>query len=109
MIPPIPKSLLPSTMKVQIPKDSTFGGEYEEPQVIGHVRYDLEATVSVRDYVLSEGSKGIIFVDVVNSDGAFEIPQGSLITIDGDELAAVKVTPYESFNGRVHHWIIEVA
>ncbi len=109
MIPPIPKSLLPSTMKVRIPKDSAYGGEYEEPQVVSQVRYDLEATVSPRDYVLTDGSKGIIFVDAVNSDGVFEVPQGSLIIIDGEELAAVKVTPYESFNGRVHHWIIEVA
>lgn len=109
MIPPIPKSLLPSTISVQVPKDGTFGGEYESPQVISHVRYDLEATVLARDYVLSEGSKGIIFVDAVNSAGAFEVPQGSLITIDDDELAAVKVTPYETFNGRIHHWIIEVA
>lgn len=109
MIPPIPKSLLPSTMSVRIPKDSTYGGEYENPQVITHVRYDLEATISPRDYVLSDGSKGIIFVDAVNSDGAFEVPQGSLVIIDEEELSAVKVTPYESFNGRVHHWIIEVA
>lgn len=107
---PIPLSLLPSSMAVRVPVDSDYGGEYAEPVEVAHVRFDSSAVLSRRGYVLSDGSKGLVYADAVNSMGAFDMPVGSLVSIDGaDEMSVKRVTPCKGFFGVMHHWEIEVA
>ena len=60
-------------------------------------------------YVFSDGSKGLVLVDAANSEGAFEVPEGSEVRIDGGEaMEAVKVERHDSLDGSCHHWEIEV-
>ena len=59
-------------------------------------------------WVLSDGAQGIVYIDAARSTGAFEIPVGSLIRVDGgDEMSVATVNPY-CVDGYVHHWEIEV-
>lgn len=105
----IPKSLLPSTIEVRVPADGEYGGCYEEPVTIDHIRFDAAATIKPDQYTFSPGSKGLIFIDALNSEGAFELPVGTLVTIYGEELSVVTVNTYCGYNGQVHHWEVEVA
>lgn len=113
---PIPFRLLPSTMEVRVPADGDFGGEFAEPVMIGNVRFASVEEVTPRlmgggrtGYVFSDGSKGLVYVDALNSAGAFEVPEGSLVSVDGgSKMSVVKNTRLEDFDGHVHHWEIEV-
>lgn len=109
VMPPIPLSLLPDDMSVRVPVDSDYGGEYAEAVKVEHVRFADSSSMARKGYVLADGSKGLVYVDAVNSAGAFEVPVGSLIEIGGQELSAAKVVPCKGFFGVVHHWEIEVA
>ncbi len=110
MLNPIPRYLLPHVAQVRVPVDSELGGEHSaEPREIGHVRYCPASEVERRDYVLTDGSKGLLFIDRVNSEGAFEVPADSLVEVCGEQLYARKVTPFIEREGRIHHWEVELA
>ena len=109
MLAPIPVSVMPSVLSVRVPVDGVYGGEYAEAQTIENVRFEKAEALVRGGYVLTDGAKGLLFVDAVNSKGAFEIPTGSLLSIDGaEEATAGNVATFEGFNGEVHHWEIEV-
>lgn len=106
----IPIELLPSTLTVRVPADGDWGGGYAEPVEIAHVRFDSASAFSPLAYRFAEGSKGLVFVDAANSSGAFDIPTGSLASIDGGpEMNVVACTRLETVRGSVHHWEVEVA
>lgn len=111
---PIPRSLMASSMTVAEPVTGDWGGTYatatkDKPlPVISPVRYEAAAALQRSGYVLSEGTTGLVWVDAVNSDGAYEVPEGSLLTIDGKDKVAVKVSRYCDFGNHIHHWEIEV-
>lgn len=108
---PIPPSLLPDSMDVRVPLDSDLGGEFsEETARIEGVRFEDSAAMARRPYVLTDGSRGLVYVDAANSAGAFEVPVGSLVSVSGGGwMTAVKVVACRGFFGAVHHWEIEVA
>ncbi|MEG2532907.1 MAG: putative minor capsid protein [Gordonibacter sp.] len=109
VLPPIPLSLLPDDMSVRVPVDSDYGGEHSADSVlVRHVRFVDSSAMARKGYVLSDGSKGLVYVDAANSDGAFVIPVGSLVKIGDDDLSIVKVVPCKGFFGVIHHWEIEV-
>lgn len=108
-VPPIPRSLLPHSMAVRPCKETDDGRKIGDEREIGHVRYVKAEVLSQRRHVLLEGSKGIVYVDRVNSDGAFAVPVYSEAFIGGERLTVVKATPYEEFDGTLHHWELEVA
>lgn len=114
---PLPPSTLPSTMTVRSPiEDSEYGDEWTQPATIGHVRFSRVAEFALQQngavqggYVFADGSKGLVYVDAASSDGAFEVPEGSEVRIDGGEaMEAVKVTRHDSLDGTAHHWEVEV-
>lgn len=105
----IPKRALPSTASVRVPLEGDYGGEFAEPVAIGHVRYEKAAGIRRTDYQLQDGTTGIVFIDAVNSEGAFEVPASSMVSIDGaPEVCVNACHPREQFAGRVHHWELEV-
>lgn len=106
---PIPKSLLPDSISVRVPKESEYRGQFEEPVTIENVRFDSAASLARSNYVFSEGSTGLIFIDSLNSAGAFEIPAGSRIELNGQDHIVVGTNIYCDYFGRVHHWEVEVA
>lgn len=109
MLRPIPRSVLSSSVVVREPIEGDYGGAYGEPKTISNVRFIPSSRIVRGDIVLSDGVKGVLFIDAVNSAGAFDIPVGSLLSIDGaEDASAGKVDRFEGFAGVVHHWEIEV-
>ena len=108
---PIPRRLLGSTALVRVPKDGEYGGEFEEPVEIGHVRLQPAHGVRMESYRFTDPNPvGLLFVDAKNSEGAFEIPVGSLVSVDGADWASVRtVAAYPDFYRNVHHWEVELA
>lgn len=108
---PIPIGLLPHAVSVRVPVDSLRGGEFsDEPVMISNVRFVRACELNPNNYTMADGSKGLLFIDRINSAGAFEIPVGSLIKLPNyEEACAVQVTPCEVFLGCTHHWEVEVA
>lgn len=103
----IPKRALPSTCMVRVPKDG--GGEYDEPVAIKHVRFEPKDAIRATDYQLRDTVTGVLIIDSANSDGAFGIPAGSLVSIDGGPESCVSgCTEYSTWSG-VHHWEIELS
>lgn len=48
-------------------------------------------------------------MDAVNSKGAFEVPAGSRVEIGGASLYVRECRRLRGFNGRIHHWELEVS
>lgn len=109
MTAPIPRLLLPSsaTVKVRI-ADGGMGGHYEEPVELRHVRFEPEDDAENLSWQLRNGAKGTLFVDAVNTEGAFAIPAGSLVSVDGAPEAAVTSCEELRDFGRVHHWEVHI-
>ena len=84
MIPPIPISVRTSSVQVRKPVESDFGGEYGEPETIENVRFEGVSAMVRDEYRLVDGAKGLLWVDAT-SKGAFAIPEGSLVSVDGGE------------------------
>ena len=102
---PIPRALLPSTMQVMEPSDD---GTFGPVRTIEYVRFDRVHAVSGDDH-RADAVTGMIFVDAVNSTGAFEIPAGSRVLIDSVNLLVKSCARFEGLNGRVHPWELAVA
>lgn len=102
---PIPVRLLPNSCLVREPAaDGGFG----EPRAISRVRFERAQSVVADAHRSADAGAGTLFVDAVTSAGAFEIPVGSRVEVDGRSYVAAKVSRFEGFNGRVHHWEVEL-
>ncbi len=105
----IPKSLLKSTAKVRVPVDTTgLGGKFAEPVVLKGVYYEPMRQIAQSSYQLQDSPKGTLFVDAANTEGAFDVPAGSLVSIDGGEESAVLKSSAYTANGRMHHWELQL-
>lgn len=114
---PLPESVLPSSMTVRAPVlDSEYGDEWADPVTISRVRFmgagefaQAQSGGAQSGYVFREGSVGMVIVDAATSRGAFAVPEGSEVRIDGGQpMTAVRVTRCQHFDGATHHWEIEV-
>lgn len=106
---PIPRALLGSTAQVRVPAEGKYGGTYGDPQTIAGVRFVPAADMVRSGYVLTDGAKGMLFIDARSSDGAFELPVGALVSIDGaEELSVAKCSAFAGFGNQVHHWELEL-
>lgn len=99
-IRPIPLHLLPDDMTVRAPlEDGNFG----EPKIIRHVRFEKASELADDEHVLSSVF-GTVFVDATMSDGAFEVEVGSRVEIQNLSLLVSRVKRFQIMHGRVHHW-----
>ncbi|MBQ3339665.1 MAG: minor capsid protein [Atopobiaceae bacterium] len=104
MFRPISKRDLKDTMTVCTPK---LDGTYSEPVAIIGVQFQQTDKVS-DDKHRSSVSGGIVFVDAVNSKGAFSVPVGSRVCIGGHSYLVREVVTIGDLFSRVHHWELEV-
>ena len=107
---PIPKRALPLTALVKVPDpESDRGGAFCEPVEIGHVRYEQTHSIRRTDYQLADGTSGLMFVDAANSEGAFEVPAGAKVSVDGGAtwMTVNASQRFEAF-GNVHRWELEL-
>ncbi len=106
---PLPRRLLTSTAEVRVPRAGGYGGEYEEPVAVRHVRFVPKADLRPTAYQLQSPVKGTLYVDAHWSEGAFEIPAGSLVSVDGEESPSCAHECRElSAGGAVHHWEVDL-
>ena len=94
---PIPRRLLPDDMLV-LPSDGQGG--YGDARMVRHVRLELADGVA-DDPHRDSARSGRVFVDAVNSRGAFEVPAGSRVVVVRCRRCCV-------VRGQVHHWELEV-
>lgn len=102
----LPRNMLTSTATVQTPKDTPYGGEYNDPVTIEGVCFEPARTIGQSDYQLQAPIKGTLFIDAHVSRGAFEIPAGSLVSVDGavSESCVHECYALKDQLGRIHHW-----
>ncbi len=105
---PIPKILMPHTIEVSVPDpDADYEGEYLSPFKIEHVRFESVEALNPASYKLTDGAKGRIWIDSVNSKGACTLPLGAKVEMDGMNATVLSCTP--CFAGsNVHHWEVDV-
>lgn len=108
MTAPIPYALLTDDLAVKSPKKGGWGGEYGELRLIRCVRFEPERPREIRDESVGDGPKGTVFIDARNSEGAFPVPSGSLVSVSGgEEMTVSHVTELHDLRG-IHHWELEV-
>lgn len=101
----IPLALRPDTMLVKNPAPSGYGGEYLEAFEVQGVRLDSAAGLVNSGYVLSDGAKGVVYT----GNSPLDVAVGALVAIRGVEYSVTKVTSFEAYRGRLHHYEIEVS
>ena len=97
---PIPARLLAGTAVVRVPDGA---GGFEDSVTISGVRFSRTQSVVDDGHRSADAGAGKVYVDAVNSSGAFEVPAGSRIEIDGHSYYVAEVKRCEDFNGHVHH------
>lgn len=106
---PIPLCVLPHTMTVWEPDSSSdYDGKYLAPTTVESVRFEYKEALNPKQYQLAENAKGRIWVDAVNSEGAYAISRGAKVKVNSEEMKVLTCAPYETFNGRLHHWELDV-
>lgn len=103
---PIPKRLLPDDMLVR-PADGEGG--FKGCRMVRHVRLEREESVSNDGHRSADGGHGRVYVDAVNSAGAFEIPAGSRVIVsDNPSMVVESCKRCCVIRGQVHHWELVV-
>ena len=102
---PIPVRLLAEDAVVRVPDGA---GGFAEGVAVSHVRFARTQSVVEDGHCSADAGNGKVYVDALNSDGAFEVPAGSRIDIGDHSYLVVECRRCEDFNGHVHHWELTV-
>ena len=102
---PIPVRLLAEDAVVRVPDGA---GGYDEGVAVSRVRFCRAQSIVDDEHRSADAGAGKVYVDALNSEGAFEVPAGSRIDIDGNSYYVTECKRCEDFNGHVHHWELTV-
>lgn len=102
---PIPARLLAEDAVVRVPDGA---GGFAEGVAVSRVRFRRTQTVVNDDHRSADAGAGKVYIDAMNSIGAFEVPAGSRIYIGGHSYYVAECKRCEDFNGHVHHWELTV-
>lgn len=103
---PIPKRLLPDDMIVRA---AVGDGTFKQAVQVRHVRFEGDESVSADAHRSADAGAGKVFVDAVNSVGAFEIPAGSRVIVGaGHSMLVAECKRCCVIRGQVHHWELVV-
>ena len=105
LLRPIPLWLLGDTMLVSVPNGR---GGFADPVEVSRVRFEREQSVADDAHRSADAGAGKVYIDALNSIGAFEVPAGSRIDIGGHSYLVAECKRCEGFAGRVHHWELMV-
>jgi hypothetical protein len=105
----IPRKYLRDAMTVRDPDiAANYEGEYLDPYAVKHIRYEPSEALNPAQYKLSDGAKGRIFIDAVNSVPAKAPQIGAKVSInDVLDMRVLTVTSLKGIN-RIHHWEVDV-
>lgn len=104
-LPQIPARLLPDEMTVRA---ALGAGAFDEPVVVERVRFVRTQEESGDEHRDADAGSGRVYVDAVNSPGAFEIPVGSRVWIRGRSYVVWRSRTCEGNAGAVHHYEVDV-
>ncbi len=103
---PIPRRLLPDDMLV---RPAAGDGTFLPTALVRHVRFEHAESAVDDAHRSADGGAGRVFVDAVNSEGAFEVRAGSRVLIGaGPSMLVRSCRRYCVILGQVHHWELEV-
>lgn len=102
---PIPLRLLADDAVVRVPDGD---GGYAEGVAVSRVRFAKAQSIVDDEHRSADAGSGKVYVDAVNSGGAFEVPAGSRIDIGDHSYLVAECKRCEDFNGRVHRWELVV-
>ena len=102
---PIPLRPLADDALVRVPDGA---GGYAEGVVVSRVRFARTQSVVDDGHRSADAGAGKVYVDALNSVGAFEVPAGSRIDIGGHSYLVAECGRCEDFNGHVHYWELVV-
>jgi hypothetical protein len=102
---PIPVRLLDDDAVVRVPDGE---GGYAEGIAVSHVRFARKQSVADDGHRSADAGAGKLYIDALNSVGAFEVPAGSRIDIGGHSYLVAECKRCEDLNGLVHHWELVV-
>ena len=103
---PIPRRLLPDDMLVW---PAAGDGTFLPTVLVLHVRFERTENAVDDAHRSADGGAGRVFVDAVNSEGAFEVPAGSRVLIGaGPSVLVRSCRRCCAIRGQVHHWELEV-
>lgn len=98
----IPRRLLPDDMLVWV---DAADGERGEARLVRHVRFERMQKESGDAHRSADAGGGTVFIDAVNSQGAFEVPVGARVLIGaGPSMHVAECRRCCVFRGVVHHW-----
>lgn len=98
---PIPARLLADDAVVRVPDGA---GGYAEGVDTSHVRFARTQFVMDDGHRSADAGAGKVYVDALNSAGAFEVPAGSSIDIGGHSYCVAECRRCEDFNGQTHRY-----
>lgn len=104
--PPIPGWMLDGEMAVSAPDGA---GGFLAPVVVSGVRFERVQSASGDSHRCADAGGGKVFVDAVTSAGAFEVPVGSRVEIEGVSMFVRACRRVPGPRGEVHHWEVEVS
>lgn len=102
---PIPLRLLDADAVVRVPDGA---GGFAEGVAVSRVRFVRTQSVCGDAHRDADAGAGKVYVDALNSIGAFEVPAGSRVDIDGHSYYVAECRRRADFNGHVHHWELMV-
>ena len=102
----IPLWMLGDSMDVCVPDGR---GGFAAPVHVSGVCFQWEQGACDDSHRCADAGSGVVFVDALRSGGAFEVPVGSRVVIDGRSYYVRKVVRCCGAWSRVHHWEVEVS
>ncbi len=102
---PIPKRLLPHDINVRVPDGK---GGFNEPVTVRHVAVQMAQSVCDDEHRSAAAGSGTVFLDAMNSDGAFDVPAGSRVELQGHSYYVTESAKFETVQGQVHHWELSI-
>lgn len=100
----IPKKILNDTAIVEEPDTSgRYGDRFLQPRTIGRVYFEPKVSSVSRTWAEDKSVSGVLFIDAVNSVGAFAPKLRSRITVGEFTGTVAYIQEFKPY-GRVHHW-----
>lgn len=84
-------------------------GAYGDGRRVDHVRFERKQSFRGDGHCWADAGAGTLFMDAVNSPGAYEVPAGSRIEVNGRSYLVRRVSRLEGARGRAHHWELELS
>lgn len=100
----IPKRILADTVTIEEPDTSGhYGDSFLPPRTIDRAYFEPKVSSVSKTWADDKAVSGVLFIDAVNSIGAFSPAVRSRVSVGSFTGTVVEVKEFRPY-GRVHHW-----